>query len=217
MKTIQISELEKLINSGTILEQDGFGVKVVRLHDDRYLKIFNHRPGISMGKIFSRAQQFANNAKKLKQREIITVGILDLFNVDNPRSDCVIYHGVPGETVRDVLKNKPKDQTLSKQLGAYIAQLHDAGVMFRSLHFGNIVQLPTGGLSLIDIADMRVNVFKLNSWQRKRNFLHVFRYQIDIEFIDIVAFKTGYIDECPTSLKADLENAIDLSTSKAAQ
>lgn len=195
MKTIQISELEKLINSGTILEQDGFGVKVVRLHDDRYLKIFNHRPGISMGKIFSRAQQFANNAKKLKQREIITVGILDLFKVDNPRSDCVIYHGVPGETVRDVLKEKPKDEALSRQLGAYIAQLHDAGVMFRSLHFGNIVQLPTGELSLIDIADMRVNVFQLNTCQRKRNFLHVFRYKRDLGLITLEAFIAGYSSE----------------------
>jgi tRNA A-37 threonylcarbamoyl transferase component Bud32 len=192
VKTIEIDQLQKLIDSGKILEEDGFGVKVVRLTDDRYLKIFNHRPGMSMGKIFSRAKQFANNAKKLKQRGIITVGILELFRTKNPTRDCVIYHGVPGETVRDALKQNPKDPEFSKQLGAYIAQLHDAGVMFRSLHFGNIVQLPDGELGLIDIADMRVNVFQLNMWQRKRNVLHVFRYAKDIESIELEKFVEGY-------------------------
>ena len=216
MKTIQISELEKLINSGTVLEQDGFGVKVVRLADDRYLKIFNHRPGISMGKIFSRAKQFANNAKKLKQRGIITVGILELFRTKNPTRDCVIYHGVPGETVRDILKDKPQDQELSKRLGAYIAELHNAGVMFRSLHFGNIVQLPTGELSLIDIADMRVNIFKLNNWQRERNFLHIFRYKIDVDSIDVSAFKSGYATDSLIK-KTGLEQAIDVAITKTTQ
>ncbi|GAA5315030.1 MAG: toluene tolerance protein [Candidatus Pelagadaptatus aseana] len=192
MKSITRIELEKLIAAGDILEKDGYGVKVVRLNDDRYLKIFNRRPGISMAKIFPRSKQFARNARNLKKRRITTVGIVEVFKISDAESDCVIYHGIPGNTLRDVFKTKPKDPELSKQAGAYISQLHDAGVMFRSLHFGNIIVLADGSFGLIDIADMRVNVFPLNRWQRKRNFQHVFRYQPDIDTVNMPAFIEGY-------------------------
>jgi tRNA A-37 threonylcarbamoyl transferase component Bud32 len=192
MKSITQQELDKLIDAGDILEKDGWGVKVVRLTDDRYLKIFNRRPGISMAKIFPRSKQFARNAKNLKKRRITTVGIVEVFNVSDAEKDCVIYHGIPGDTLRDVFKTKPQDPELSKKAGAYIAQLHDAGVMFRSLHFGNIIVLADGSFGLIDIADMRVNVFPLHRGQRRRNFLHIFRYAIDLEVSDLEMFISGY-------------------------
>jgi hypothetical protein len=199
MKSITQQELDKLIDAGHILEKDNWGVKVVRLTDDRYLKIFNRRPGISMAKIFPRSKQFARNAKNLKKRRITTVGIVDVFNVRDAERDCVIYHGIPGDTLRDVFKTQHKDPELSKQAGAYIAQLHDAGVMFRSLHFGNIIVLADGSFGLIDIADLRMNVFPLNRWQRKRNFQHVFRYQKDIDAVAMAGFVAGYEGYSPAA------------------
>lgn len=192
MKTLQNAELDKLINAGTVIEKDHHGPKVVILAEHRYLKIFYHKNTISMAKLRSRAVQFVSNAAKLKKRGITTVGILDTFKTNDPRRDCVCYHGIPGDTVRNRLKQQPQDPALSRQLGSYIAQLHDAGVMFRSLHFGNIIQLPDGKFGLIDIADMRMNVFRLTNGQRKRNFQHVFRYQQDLTLIDLSAFIDGY-------------------------
>ena len=194
MKIIKNHELEKLIQSGKTIEKDLRGPKVVILAPDRYLKIFYQRDAISMARLLSRAKQFANNAVKLKKRGITTVGILDVFRTRNPRRDCVCYHGIPGDTVRTVLTEKPKDTELSKQLGRYVAQLHQAGVMFRSLHLGNIIQLSDGSFGLIDIADMRVNVFTLSKSQRKRNFQHVFRYEQDRELISLTNFETGYLE-----------------------
>lgn len=195
MKTLQNSELNKLIDSGTVIEKDHHGPKVVVLAEHRYLKIFYHKNRVSMAKLRSRARQFASNAAKLKKRHITTVGILDTFKTDNPRRDCVCYHGIPGDTVRKILQNTPKNPELSQRLGAYIAQLHDAGVMFRSLHFGNIIQLADGNFGLIDIADMRINLFRLSNWQRKRNFQHVFRYRDDMKIVDLDAFIRGYQTE----------------------
>lgn len=192
MKSITQQELDRLIESGEILEKDGHGVKVVRLHDDRYLKIFNRRPGLSMAKIWPRSKQFARNAKNLKKRRITTVGIVDVFKVSDAQRDCVIYHGVPGKTLREVMSTEPGDADLSRKAGAYIGQLHDAGVMFRSLHFGNIIQLADGCLGLIDIADMRVNMFSLNRSQRKRNFSHIFRYEKDRNLLLMSSFVEGY-------------------------
>lgn len=209
MKTLQNSELNKLIDSGTVIEKDHHGPKVVVLAEHRYLKIFYHKNRVSMAKLRSRARQFASNAAKLKKRHITTVGILDTFKTDNPRRDCVCYHGIPGDTVRKVLQNTPKNPELSQRLGAYIAQLHDAGVMFRSLHFGNIIQLADGNFGLIDIADMRINLFRLSNWQRKRNFQHVFRYEQDLDLVDLEAFTRGYQEEAGDhhSIKQMIEQA----------
>ncbi len=207
MKTLTSRELQKLVDAGNVIEKDAYGPKVVILAPDRYLKIFYHKTSVSMARLRSRAQQFASNAAKLKKRGITTVGILEVFSVPAEsgqlRRDCVCYHGIPGDTVRSVLQSAPKDPELSRQLGAYIAELHNAGVMFRSLHFGNIIQLGNiqqrnhqpdkGRFGLIDIADMRVNVFTLNRWQRKRNFQHVFRYQKDLALVDMEAFCCGYL------------------------
>lgn len=210
MKTIQYSELDKLVAAGKILEQDKHGPKVVLLAEHRYLKIFYHKNLFSLARLYSRAAQFARNAAKLKKRGITTVGILDTFKTREPRRDCVCYHGLPGDTVRDRLKLQPQDLTLSRQVGSYVAHLHDAGVMFRSLHFGNIIQLPTGQLGLIDIADMRLNVFTLNNSQRTRNFQHVFRYQEDLDVIHLDAFIEGYVQEhgCEGKQKIYIERAI---------
>src|SRR5690606_7954122 len=65
---------------------------------------------------------------------------------------------------------------LARQLGEFIARLHQQGVMFRSLHLGNILLDDDGQLGLIDIADMRCWPWPLNRWQRARNFVHFFRY-----------------------------------------
>ncbi len=197
MKTIQNHELEKLISAGKVIEKDTYGPKVILLSEDRYLKIFYQKSTVSMATIRSRAKQFSNNAKKLKTRGITTVGILDLFRTKNPRRDCVCYHGIPGDTIRQTLAQSIDKVTLCYKLGEYVAQLHDAGVMFRALHMGSIIQLTDGSFGLIDIDDMRVNVFSLHRSQRQRNFQHLFRYQQDRDAIDLDAFEQGYLSSCP--------------------
>lgn len=195
MKSITEPEFQKLITAGELLEKDGHGPKVIRLAEHRYLKVFYQKNLISLARVRSRAAQFVSNAAKLKKRGITTVGILDTFRVASPRRDCVLYHGIPGNTVRAQLSSTPKDPTLSLALGQYIAQLHSAGVMFRSLHFGNIIQLDNGEFGLIDIADMRVNLFTLTNWQRRRNFQHIFRYKQDADNLCIDSFVRGYQED----------------------
>ncbi|MAZ87953.1 MAG: toluene tolerance protein [Cellvibrionaceae bacterium] len=208
MKVIENHEFEKLINSGKVIEEDLRGPKIVLLAEDRYLKIFYHKSTFSMTTLQSRAKQFANHAVKLKKRGITTAGILDVFRTKDPRRDCVCYHGIPGNTLRDVLSQRPQDKLLSRQLGRYIAQLHNAGVMFSSLHIGNIIQLADGSMGLIDIADMRINIFTLYSRQRKRNFQHIFRYQQDRECIHLEEFEAGYLEDIATSKHAFYQSAI---------
>lgn len=76
---------------------------------------------------------------------------------------------------------------------------------------GNIIVQPDGELALIDIADMRINWFALNNWQRKRNFQHVFRYASDQNILNLGTFIEGYCDNQsrPEFNPAQLSKLID--------
>jgi hypothetical protein len=54
---------------------------------------------------------------------------------------------------------------LLDSLARFIRHLHRQGVYFRSLHLGNILQLPGGNYGLIDILDLQHKRRPLNSWQ----------------------------------------------------
>lgn len=192
MMSITQENLNQLIATGKILEQDKLGVKVVKLDNNHYLKIFNHRKKISKSNIFCRSKRFERNALKLKRRGINTVEPTQVFKIKDSARDCIIYRGVDGNTVRQELEKNLQKDPLSKKLGKYIAQLHETGIMFRSLHFGNIICCPNDNFALIDIDDMRVNIFKLYKKQRLRNFAHIFRYQIDYKNLDLNSFIQGY-------------------------
>jgi hypothetical protein len=64
-------------------------------------------------------------------------------------------------------------------LARYLAQLHDKGVYFRSIHFGNIIVDEAGAFALIDVADTRFKGRSLGNGERARNFRHLLRYPED--------------------------------------
>lgn len=192
MSTMSEAELAHLLAGGDILEKDGYGPKVARLEGERYLKLFYHKSWFSMSRLVSRAQRFATNAARLQRRGICTVAIERVFRLTHPVRHGVLYRGVAGTTAREALRASADRAGLSRELGAYIAQLHERGVLFRSLHMGNIIVQADGALALIDIADLRAHWFSLNRWQRRRNFHHVLRYASDKELLDLAAFSAGY-------------------------
>jgi tRNA A-37 threonylcarbamoyl transferase component Bud32 len=70
-------------------------------------------------------------------------------------------------------------QALVKSFGRFMAQLHERGVYFRSLHLGNVLVLENGELGLIDVADLYIYPSSLRHALRQRNLRHVQRYNED--------------------------------------
>jgi len=68
--------LEAQIQSAGILEQDGHGIKIVRLSNGNILKIFRIKSLISIARIYSYARQFCNRTSTLKSLNVPTVTIL---------------------------------------------------------------------------------------------------------------------------------------------
>ncbi|MGO4610372.1 lipopolysaccharide kinase InaA family protein, partial [Variovorax sp. 2RAF20] len=97
-------------------------------------------------------------------------------------SSAVHYSPLPGSTLRQVLQGITAPavrQALVERFGKFMAQLHEQGVYFRSLHLGNVLVLDDGEFGLIDLADMRIYPSSLSLSLRKRNLRHMQRYAVD--------------------------------------
>lgn len=171
----------KLRAGAQVLEQDKHGDKVLRLTDSSFLKLFRRKRALTSAALFPYAQRFANNADLLRARNILCPRVLDVYRISELERDAVHYEPLPGDTLRQLYQTHAETEhpELRKQLGAFIAELHDQGIYFRSLHLGNVVLTPEGRLGLIDIADLRSQRSRLNESKRLRNFRHLLRYSDD--------------------------------------
>lgn len=183
MQSIDHSTYEALRKGAQVLEADGSGDKVLRLADGRMLKLFRRKRLLSSALFFPYAQRFANNTNALQQRGILCPNVIAVYRIPSIQRDGVYYAPLAGETVRQLQGTPEESETLRSQLGAFIAQLHEKGVYFRSLHFGNVVQTPQNQLGLIDIADLRCQRRALSDSKRLRNFAHLLRYKQDRQWL----------------------------------
>ena len=169
---------QQIKSDSDIVEQDGFGVKVLRCNNGDYIKTFRVKHKISLARILNPAKRFCDNAEKLRLLGVDTFAPLELYGLAYLGRWAVRYKPLEGDTLRALIKKSSLPENLVIELGVFIAQLHDKGIYFRSLHPGNVVLQPNGKLGLIDVLDCQFRWFgrPLNAWQRERNFQHFFRY-----------------------------------------
>ncbi len=163
---------------GEIIEQDNRGVKVLRCANGDFIKLFRVKRRFTLAQIFNPAAVFCRKAQQLKQRGIDTVTPVALYRLLHVPRWGTRYQPLEGETVRSLLKQSQFTEQHIAALGGFIARLHSKGILFRSLHPGNVVLKPDGSFGLIDILDCRLRWWQrpLNRWQRERNFQHFLRY-----------------------------------------
>jgi tRNA A-37 threonylcarbamoyl transferase component Bud32 len=194
-----------LRDKAEVLEADSHGEKVLRLADGNMLKLFRRKRLLSSTALYPYAQRFANNAETLKRRGILCPKILKVFRIAQIQRDAVHYEPLPGITLRQI-DDEPTRSILRPRLGEFIAQLHAKGILFRSLHLGNIVLTPEGQLGLIDIADLRAQYSALGKFKRMRNFQHILRDPRDQEWLLVnngQAFFDSYLHHAKVDWKLD--------------
>ena len=175
----------KLRENCKVIEQDGFGDKVMILQDGTFLKLFRRKRLITSAAIWPYAQRFADNAKKLEELGIPCPQIIQVYRIPSIERDGVHYHPLPGITLRDLHNGEaeyPND--LRERFLKFVDHIQDLGVYFRSIHLGNVVLTPDNELGLIDISDMKIFRRPLNNWQRERNFVHMLKDNQDKAWLD---------------------------------
>jgi len=177
VETLTPEQFDDLIASGTILEQtERFGPKVLKLEGGEFVKFFRIKSLFSKYWFISPAKRFASNAKRLENMGIPVLKVKQCYRVPHLKLSAVRYQGLEGTPVRELLQEGELEDDVLNKLVCFIAVLHEKGVYFRSLHFGNIILTPEGELGLIDFLDCYFKR-RLFSSQRKRNFAHLFRYK----------------------------------------
>jgi len=175
-------EFRILTCDAAVLMSDKNGIKVLQTPERKIIKLYRLKRRFSSALIYPYALRFLRNSLILKKRGIATVDVESVYSVPGIKRDIVIYPKLAGTVLRDALKNSDRDlrKTLLEHFAAFVAALHENGIFFRSIHFGNIVVQPDGTFALIDIGDMRFNFFRgLTLRQRLRNFRHMCRYEND--------------------------------------
>lgn len=178
---IAAAEIDRLREGARVLELDGRGEKVLLTPDKRIIKIFYPRRRFSSAHLYPYAYRFWNNAQHLKSRGITTVQCQQLRHDRTNRRHIITYPLLPGTTLRDCLNAGDCGNQQLKKLATFMAELHDQGILFRSIHLGNILILEDGEFGLIDIADMSIRRWRLGLFRRARNFRHLLHDKRDRE------------------------------------
>ncbi len=194
-------EFDSLSRGATTLSRDGRGVKVLETARGEVIKFFRLRRRFSSARLYPYSKRFLRNAFRLKQRGIRTVDLLGHYRSHNGTDDAVVYRKLPGEALRSFLNVGCKPEVAHGTLhdfADFLAELHRKGVLFRSIHFGNVVRLPDGCFAVIDIADLSFRrKGSLTPRQRVRNFIHMTRYEVDRQALlqsGLAAFLQRYLD-----------------------
>ncbi|MFJ2687981.1 O-antigen ligase family protein [Pseudomonas sp. NPDC087342] len=181
VKTLKPTAFEQMTANAQMIEEDGLGPKVLRLADGSFLKLFRRRRWYTSGSFNPYSERFAVNSEQLRTLGIPTPLTLGLYRLKDG-SSAVHYSPLPGNTLRQVLQGITAPavrQALVERFGKFMAQLHEQGVYFRSLHLGNVLVLEDGEFGLIDLADMRIYPSSLSLSLRQRNLRHMQRYTED--------------------------------------
>jgi len=180
-QTLSPAQLSALLQNAHTIEADGHGLKVARLPDGDFVKLYRRK------RLFSRvlwsppAKRFADHAARLRALGFVTPEVVAWWRIANRPLTAVRYRPLPGETLRQRWPglNDAERESEVARFGALLGQLHQSGVYFRSVHLGNVVRLPDGEFGLIDLSDMRIGKRALSSAKRQRNLRHILRYRED--------------------------------------
>lgn len=195
LQTLEHDDYLALRAGARVLERDRHGDKVLQLADGSYLKLFRRKRLISSAAWYPYAKRFADNALALAERDIPCPGVIGLYRIPSVSRDAVRYRPLEGQTLRQLVRSGADTAGLRTQLGRFVAELHEAGVYFRSLHLGNIVLTPAGTLGLIDIADLRAGRRPIPPHRRRRNLQHLLRDDQDRAWLQAggdTAFDAAY-------------------------
>jgi tRNA A-37 threonylcarbamoyl transferase component Bud32 len=182
LKSFTLAEYEQLVARSIVLERDRNGIKVLRTPENLIVKLFRRKRFWSSALFKSYACRFAENAYALHRLGIRTVDIINVFYCEPIERSMVFYKPISGETLRNALNNQNCPDDVMGQFAHLLAELHDKGVLFRSIHLNNVIVSDSfDSIGLIDISDMKIMRKSLSLSMRARNFKHLNRYRADQE------------------------------------
>src|SRR5438552_8762102 len=187
MKSLSLADYHDLARDAQVLSRDEHGEKVLLTPDGRVIKLFRRKRWVSSAWIVPYAARFAQASRRLQARGIRSVAVESVYRIPALGRHAVVYPMLPGTPVRTVpAESPPRGEELLTKLADLLATLHQRGVYFRAMHFGNVLVCDDRGdgggdrhLALIDISETRFGHGPLSPVIRARNFRPLLSYPED--------------------------------------
>ncbi|MCB1661043.1 MAG: toluene tolerance protein [Pseudomonadales bacterium] len=180
MKSLTSEQYQQLRAGAEVLSADGYGDKVLALSSGKIMKLFRRKRLISSALYLPYSRRFARNAMTLAKCGIPTITEIEELKIPSIQRTAVCYRPLEGPSLREIQEAQGGfSEEVVHLFGAFIGRLHELGVFFRSIHFGNIILTQQNEFGLIDIADLRCYRKPLSLLLRCRNFKHTCRYPAD--------------------------------------
>ena len=215
LRALSENDFDSLVSGARLLEQDGREPKVYATCDGRIVKLFRVKRRISSNLLRAYARRFADNASALRSAGIDTLTVEFFGKVPHIARQIVIYPMMPGLSLREAAREAdPKAAAeLLRRFGGFLARLHEKGVLFRSIHFGNVL-VDGDRMSLIDILDVKIFQKALGDERRLKNIRFLAKYPEDRELVraHLNALREGYAAEIPGTghLFTELESLVGI-------
>lgn len=201
MRVFTKERLDQLLFDSHTIEKDGHGLKVVRLSNGDFLKLYRRKRWLSSALWSPPAMRFAENAIRLQQLGIAAPNIVEVLQIPTLQINAVQYQPLPGDTLRSHWRKLDESSRNAevRLFGSFLGLLHMCGVYFRSLHLGNVLLMPDARFGLIDLSDMQISRRPLGSGKRRRNIAHMLRYEEEANWLadrHLEALLAGYSEKC---------------------
>ena len=179
-ETIDKHQFKNIADSGRPLEEND-GRPPLLMHSDGLItKIWYEKNRLfSSARFWPYSTRFVKAQKALLERGIQVPEVTRHAKVQGAGIRLVQYRRLNGLSVRQTLIQPPVDLD-PRMLAGFFASLHKDGILFRSIHFGNILCLQDGGFGLIDFSNIRFYSNPLKMGKRIANMIFPFRYPEDI-------------------------------------
>ena len=161
-------------------------------------KCFRSAKLLSSSRFWPYARRFDRAARRLRALGIRTVAVTAMGRQRTTGRDVIVYDPLPGASLRDLIRDQP--ERIRELLPIYtrmLATLHDKGVYFRSVHFGNVIIDSDDEAGLIDLTATHFFRGPLSPSRRARNLKPPLNYDVDaaaIEQVGPAAYLRSYFD-----------------------
>jgi tRNA A-37 threonylcarbamoyl transferase component Bud32 len=181
-RTISRQDYEAIEVSGRSLLPPKHGYPCVIIHPDQTVtKIWARKTGLfSSARWSPYARRFINNATKLREHGVPAPEILEHLEIEGTHVQLVRYRELAGRSIRDLIKNDPGQADI-EGLAKFIYGLHEQGILYRSIHLGNVIQMPEGKFGLIDFTDVRFSRKPVPHLARAANIAMPLKYRDDVD------------------------------------
>lgn len=166
-------DLNRICAEGTLLEaMNSGGPKVVRCENTDggglILKLWYAKQLWSSTRLFPYSVRFRKNAHRLRSLNVSAPMVRGWGTAGAAAAHYVCYEELPGRSLRQWL---PEADLVA--VGQFVAELHGAGIDFRSLHMGNMLWDGSDLYSLVDVTDCGFKRAPLSLENRARRLIYL--------------------------------------------